>query len=184
MWWIVGPPPIIDSLYTLTGSLRVRTRYSAILFGSILRDIRAQERAGTDGEEEVQSGSSKPQPKLYSLEIDPLVASIAMNLISLAGLADIVEVVVGASARTLQRLHDEGTLAPGGIDLLFLDHSEELYEADVKLCRWLLPYRRAQACVVRRPCHQRIFMLRGHPDRLQRWQVHHARSASRPAEAD
>lgn len=60
-----------------------------------------------------------------------------MNLISLAGLTDIVEVIVGASAHTLQRLHDESILAPGGIDLLFLDHLEELYVPDVKLCEEL-----------------------------------------------
>lgn len=59
-----------------------------------------------------------------------------MNLISLAGLADIVKVSVGGSAHTLQRLHQQGTLQ-SGIDLLFLDHAEDLYEADVKLCEKL-----------------------------------------------
>ena len=82
-----------------------------------------------------EHGTNKPQ--LYSLEVDPLVASIAMNLISLAGLADVVQVIVGSSAHTLQRLHNQGALVQTGIDLLLLDHSEELYEPDVKLCEKL-----------------------------------------------
>lgn len=100
------------------------------MFGSILREIHSQKHPQAGGEEQTP-------PKLYSIEIDPLIASIAMDLISLAGLADIVEVIVGSSAHTLQRLHNEGTLAQSGIDLLFLDHSEDLYEADVKLCERL-----------------------------------------------
>lgn len=71
------------------------------------------------------------------MEIDPLIASVAMSLISLAGLQDIVEVVVGASAHTLQRFYDEGILADTGIDLLFMDHDEALYETDVKLAEKL-----------------------------------------------
>ncbi|PYH95072.1 S-adenosyl-L-methionine-dependent methyltransferase [Aspergillus ellipticus CBS 707.79] len=112
--------------------------YSAILFGSILRDIHSSK--GLDG--------NKSTPKIYSLELDPLIASIAMNLISLAGLSDIVEVVVGSSAQTLQRFHDQGALADSGIDLLFLDHVEELYEADVKLCEKLGFLNRSGAVII------------------------------------
>lgn len=82
-----------------------------------------------------KSGAGKV--KLYSLEIDPLVASVAMNLISLTRLQDNVEVIVGASGYTLQRLHDEGILTETGIDLLFMDHDEALYEPDVKLAEKL-----------------------------------------------
>jgi hypothetical protein len=75
--------------------------------------------------------------KLYSVEIDPLIASVAMNLVSLAGLQDFVEVIVGGSAHTLRRFQEQETLGNGGIDMLFLDHDEALYEADVKLAEEL-----------------------------------------------
>ncbi|OJJ50343.1 hypothetical protein ASPZODRAFT_149689 [Penicilliopsis zonata CBS 506.65] len=76
--------------------------------------------------------------RLWSLEFDPLVASIAMNFIELAGLSDIVKVVVGPAARSLKRLSDEGKLGGGNtIDLLFLDHDESLYVPDLKVCEEL-----------------------------------------------
>lgn len=110
-----------------------QSRYSAILFGNILKEIYDEDKAELkEGE-----GSASSKPKIYSVEIDPLIASIAMNLVSLAGLQDVVEVIVGASAHTLQRFHDEGILAETGIDLLFMDHDEALYEPDVKLAEKL-----------------------------------------------
>lgn len=116
-----------------TLTIYARFRYSAILFGNILKEIRAQDKPHLKDDEE--SGATKL--KLYSVEIDPLIASVAMNLVSLAGLQDIVEVIVGASQHTLQRFHDEGILAETGIDLLFMDHDEALYEPDVKLAEKL-----------------------------------------------
>ncbi|KAJ5159909.1 S-adenosyl-L-methionine-dependent methyltransferase [Penicillium canariense] len=113
--------------------------YSAILFGSILKEIWGENPDDAELEDADEDsaaagkGKRKEKAKLYSIEIDPLIASIAMNLVSLAGLQDLVEVVVGASAHTLRRFHEEGTLGDGGIDLLFMDHDEALYEADVKL---------------------------------------------------
>lgn len=74
---------------------------------------------------------------LYSLELDPLIASIAMNLVNLAGLSDIVEIIVGSSAHTLRRLHDQGILEQGSVDMIFLDHAEELYKPDLELCEKL-----------------------------------------------
>lgn len=74
---------------------------------------------------------------LYSLELDPLIASIAMNLVNLAGLSDIVEIIVGSSAHTLQRLHDQDVLRAGSVDIIFLDHAEELYKPDLELCEKL-----------------------------------------------
>lgn len=85
-----------------TLTIYARFRYSAILFGNILKEIRAQDKPHLKDDEE--SGATKL--KLYSVEIDPLIASVAMNLVSLAGLQDIVEVIVGASQHTLQRFHD------------------------------------------------------------------------------
>lgn len=107
-------------------------RYSAILFGSILQDMH-QGRV-----------SDQKSPQVISLEMDPLIASIAMNLVSLAGLSSLVEVIVGPAAETLQRLHDQHILGNGngndgsvGVDMLFLDHVEDLYQSDLQLCEHL-----------------------------------------------
>lgn len=114
-------------------TIYARYRYSAILFGNILKELHAQDQIDVKDDKENRSAKFK----LYSVEIDPLIASVAMNLVSLAGLQDIVEVIVGASQHTLQRFHDEGILAETGIDFLFLDHDEALYEPDVKLAEKL-----------------------------------------------
>ncbi|KAJ6145579.1 S-adenosyl-L-methionine-dependent methyltransferase [Penicillium chermesinum] len=91
--------------------------YSAILFGDAARQ------AGTEG------------VKLWSIEYDPLIASIAMNLIDLAGLSDIVKVVVGSATDTIRRLKVNGDLQK--IDFWFLDHDEDLYVQEFKLCEEL-----------------------------------------------
>lgn len=69
--------------------------------------------------------------KFYSLELNADFAAIARELISLAGLSDIVKVVVGTAEASLKQLVDDGELKE--IDLLFLDHAEELYAKDFKL---------------------------------------------------
>lgn len=93
--------------------------YSAISFGDAMRKA-----AGPD-----------QKVRLWSLEFDPLIASIAMDLIDLAGLGDVVKVVVGSAADSLRRLNDEGQLDT--VDFLFLDHDEELYLPDFQVCEEL-----------------------------------------------
>ncbi|RAK72552.1 O-methyltransferase [Aspergillus fijiensis CBS 313.89] len=107
--------------------------YSAILFGSILKEMWTPNHPD---HADLEAGE-EDKPRVYSIEIDPLVASVAMNLVSLAGLQDLVEVVVGASAHTLRRLHGQGTLGDRGIDLLFMDHDEARYAADVQVAEEL-----------------------------------------------
>ena len=87
--------------------------YSAILFAAAMRD-------------------ANPRKKIqyWSLEYDPLFASIAMNLIELAELGDIVTVVTGAADVSLTRLKQEGKITQ--LDLLFLDHWKDLYLPDIK----------------------------------------------------
>lgn len=97
-------------------------RYSAILFGSLLQEFH-------------QTHPAEDLPRLYSLEIEPLFASIAMNLVNLAGLSPFVEIVVGSSQDSLRRLQKDGTLK--NIDLLFIDHVEDLYKPDLELCEKL-----------------------------------------------
>lgn len=90
--------------------------YSAIWFGDAMR---------------CAMGPTGRPVRLWSLESDPLIASIAMNLVDLAGLSDIVKIVVGPAADSLRRLHANGQLAR--IEFLFLDHVEDLYMPDLKV---------------------------------------------------
>ncbi|KAJ5291900.1 hypothetical protein N7478_001151 [Penicillium angulare] len=90
--------------------------YSAISFGDAMR----------------QAAGPGQELRLWSLEFDPVIASIAMNLIDLAGLSDVVKVVVGSAADSLKRLQAEGKLS--SIDFVFLDHDEELYLSDFQVC--------------------------------------------------
>ena len=89
--------------------------YSALLFGDAVR------RAGGK--------------RYFSLERNPEFAAIIMSLTDLAGLGDVVKVVVGPSAESIKRLHSDGTLEH--IDLMFLDHYKPAYTSDLKLCEHL-----------------------------------------------
>ncbi|KAF2749283.1 putative O-methyltransferase [Sporormia fimetaria CBS 119925] len=89
--------------------------YSCILFGDALR------RAGGQ--------------RYYSLEMNPEFAAIIASLVDLAGLSDIVKVIVGRSDMSIRRLQDNGQLTH--IDLLFLDHFKPAYVTDLKLCESL-----------------------------------------------
>lgn len=93
--------------------------YSAILFADAMR------RANDVGQE----------LHVWSLELSSEFASIAREMIDLAGLSDIVTVVVGTAEVSLQRLKSEGKLDK--VDLVFLDHAEELYVSDFQLCEKL-----------------------------------------------
>jgi catechol O-methyltransferase len=89
--------------------------YSCILFGDALR------KAGGD--------------RYYSLEMNPEFAAVILSLVDLAGLSDIVKVVVGSSDASLARLCSEGLLRH--IDFMFLDHYKPAYVTDLKLCEQL-----------------------------------------------
>jgi catechol O-methyltransferase len=64
--------------------------------------------------------------------MNPEFAAVIMSLVDLAGLSDIVKVVVGSSDVSLGRLRGQGRLTH--IDLLFLDHYKPAYVTDLKLC--------------------------------------------------
>lgn len=64
--------------------------------------------------------------------MSPEFAAIATRLIDLTGLSDVVTVVVGSAEESLRKLKKEGKLT--GLDLLFLDHVENLYVSDSKVC--------------------------------------------------
>ncbi|KAL8957913.1 MAG: hypothetical protein Q9193_004930 [Seirophora villosa] len=89
--------------------------YSALLFGDAVR----------------KAGGKR----YFSLERNPEFAAVIMSLVDLAGLSDVVKVVVGSSAESIKRLHAQGSLEH--IDLMFLDHYKPAYTTDLKLCEHL-----------------------------------------------
>ena len=89
--------------------------YSCILFGSAVRQVGGL--------------------RYFSFEMNPEFAAVIMSLVDLAGLADIVKVVVGPSDASIARLFSEGKLPH--IDLMFLDHYKPAYITDLKFCEEL-----------------------------------------------
>lgn len=85
--------------------------YSAIKFGQALRDAGGQ--------------------RYLSLEASPEYAEIARSLIRLAGLDNVVQVMVGPSSGSLIDLATEDPAFR--IDVLFIDHATALYEQDLEL---------------------------------------------------
>lgn len=89
--------------------------YSCILFGNALREA---------------GGAT-----YFSLERNPEFAAVIASLVDLAGLSDIVKVIVGSSDASIKRLHESGALTQ--VDLMFLDHYKPAYTTDLKLCEEL-----------------------------------------------
>lgn len=85
--------------------------YSCVLFGDAVRKAGGQ--------------------RYFSLERDPAFAAVIMSLVDLAGLSDIVKVIVGSSDESIARLYQSGQLKH--IDLMFLDHYKPAYTTDLKL---------------------------------------------------
>ncbi|KAJ5692533.1 hypothetical protein N7462_001956 [Penicillium macrosclerotiorum] len=87
--------------------------YSAILFGDAVR--------------------SNGGKKYLSMEKNPEMAAVANQLVDLAGLGDVVRVLVGSSDELLAELiRDRKEI--DHIEMLFVDHWQELYLPDL----WLL----------------------------------------------
>lgn len=89
--------------------------YSAIAFAQALKEAGGQ--------------------RYFSLEMNPEFGAVIAMLVDLAGLHDVVTVVIGASSDSLRRLHQSGQLKH--VDLLFLDHYKPAYTTDLKLCEEL-----------------------------------------------
>lgn len=73
-------------------------------------------------------------------------AEIATQLIALAGLSDTAKVIVGTADESLEKLVKEGGLKD--IDLLFLDHAEEIYVKDFEVVEKLGLLKKKGALVV------------------------------------
>lgn len=89
--------------------------YSCILFGDAMRQAGGQ--------------------RYFSLERNPEFAAVIASLVDLAGLSDVVKVIVGSSDVCIKRLYDSGAVKH--IDLMFLDHYKPAYTTDLKLCEEL-----------------------------------------------
>ena len=108
-------PKVVVELGTYIG-------YSAIAFGGMMRDMY--------GPDAVAQGVM-----VYSMELDPRWAAITNKILQLAGLEDVVQVVVGAAADSIRQLHANCKLPK--IDVLVLDHWEKFYVSDLKVCEEL-----------------------------------------------
>lgn len=72
--------------------------------------------------------------KYLSLELNPSFASVARQLIALAGLDQTVEIIVGPCRDSLRKLQSQGA---GQFDMIFIDHAKVLYYNELKLCEEL-----------------------------------------------
>ncbi|KAG5355015.1 putative catechol O-methyltransferase 1 [Yarrowia sp. B02] len=70
------------------------------------------------------------QVHYYSLEVSPFFAKVTSRFTTLAGLGDIVTVLVGPAAEGLERLKNEYNHAK--IDFFFIDHWKDLYVPDLQ----------------------------------------------------
>ncbi|TVY36250.1 Catechol O-methyltransferase [Lachnellula occidentalis] len=73
--------------------------------------------------------------KYFSLERSPSFAANIKALVEFAGLGEFVEVIVGSSNESIQRLYDNGQVK--NIEMMFLDHYKPAYTTDLKLCEAL-----------------------------------------------
>jgi catechol O-methyltransferase len=89
--------------------------YSAIFFADQLRKVHP----------------NTSDVHVWSIEFDHKIADIATEIIKLSGLQDMVTVVKGPADESMRNLKNSGQLS--NIDLLFIDHVEDLYEQDLKI---------------------------------------------------
>lgn len=90
--------------------------FSAIMFGNELRKA---------------SGGTA---KYLSLELSPVFAAVARELIALAGLQETVQIIEGPCRESLRQLQQA---RPGPFDVIFIDHVKVLYLNELKLCEEL-----------------------------------------------
>lgn len=97
---------------------------SALAWGATLQDL-------------YEGNSDAVDARVYSVEVDPQLAKMARDLIELAGLEKVVLVLDEYGSEALRQLCAEDMVKAHHVDLLFLDHWEENYLPDLKLCEEL-----------------------------------------------
>ncbi|KAK6542116.1 hypothetical protein TWF694_007883 [Orbilia ellipsospora] len=116
--------------------------------GKIVRDVIAEEKpvnmvelggycgySAISFAAEMKKYSKDKKVHYYSLEKSAIFGRIIEAMAKLAGLDDIVKVIVGDSADSLRRLQTAFDVKK--IDVLFLDHHKPLYAPDLRLCETL-----------------------------------------------
>lgn len=76
-----------------------------------------------------------PTARVCSVEFSPANAEVARRIWTHAGVADRVECVVGTlgdGGATLEALARDHGVAPGSVDLLFIDHDKRAYLSDLR----------------------------------------------------
>ena len=106
-------PKILIEMGTYVGA-------SAVAWGSILKDL---------------NGGSPDGVKVYCLELDEVFARNARELLALAGVDDVVQVIQGAASDSLRKLKADGTVDK--TDVLFMDHMWTNYLPDLKVAEEL-----------------------------------------------
>ena len=112
-----SPPKVLVELGAYVGS-------SAVAWGQILRDL----------------DQGQAACRVFTVELEPAFASISRDLISLAGLSDVVTVLQGQSGDILRTLKAEHGVDK--IDVLFIDHWEKFYLPDLQLVEELGLFRK------------------------------------------
>jgi catechol O-methyltransferase len=77
-----------------------------------------------------------PTARIVSVEFSPANAAIARRVLDHAGVSDRVAIVAGTlgdGGKTIDVLKTEHDLAPGSVDLVFIDHAKEAYLSDLEL---------------------------------------------------
>lgn len=111
------PPKVIIEFGTYVGS-------SAIAWGAILQDLHGRDAA--------EKGC-----RVYTFELDPEMVRVSRELVHLAGLDEIVHVLEGPGAESLEILYNKGAVTRGGVDMAFIDHWEKYYLPDLQWCEEL-----------------------------------------------
>lgn len=91
--------------------------WGAVAFGGLLRELHPEAGLG--------------EIKLITFEVNPLFAAITSSFVELAGLKDVVDVIVGNAEESVRRLKGGGGL--GKADVVLLDHWEKFYLSDLRV---------------------------------------------------
>lgn len=121
---------------------------SAMAWGAALKDIHGPDAAAHGA-------------RVWTFEMDAPVAQLARNLIDLAGLTDVVTVMVGPGAESLKKLVREGDIGEGEVDMVFMDHWKGFYLPDLKLCEELKVFHKGSVVMADNTDHP------GAPDYLE-----------------
>jgi len=70
--------------------------------------------------------------KCTAANLTKSTSKFASDMIALAGVHDIVQIVQGTSTDSLRKLKEEGKI--NKIDVLFLDHFQQYYLTDLQIC--------------------------------------------------